>query len=102
HRYPNPWGSLPAWTERALEAGDFFHVEPYGTIEGYLYDFSRTSICGGEAAASSAQLDLIQTATDGIDAGVAAVRPGAPAKDVFHAVRGVLEERGAVGDGLNV
>jgi Xaa-Pro aminopeptidase len=101
HSYHYAWGRLPSWTSRALEPGDFFHVDTYGALEGYLYDFSRTAICGGEAAASGAQLELVRAATDAVDAGVAAMRPGVPAKEVFHAVRRVLEERDTVGDGLN-
>lgn len=100
HSFSYSHGRLPSWTTRRLEPGDFFHVDTYGTVEGYLYDFSRTAVCGGREAASDEQMELLDAAIDAIDAGVAAMRPGIPAKDVFHAVRDVLLERGVTGDGL--
>ncbi len=95
------WGRLPSWTTRELERGDFFHVDTYGALNGYLYDFSRTAVCGGRDAASPEQLEVLQAATDAIDAGVAAMRPGVQAREVYHAVRGVLVDRGVAGEGLN-
>jgi len=100
HSFAYAHGRLPSWTTRRLEAGDFFHVDTYGTVQGYLYDFSRTAICGGREAASDEQIEVLEAAVAAIDAGVAAMRPGVAARDVFHAVRGVLLDRGVAGEGL--
>jgi Xaa-Pro aminopeptidase len=96
--YHYSYGRLPSWTGRKLERGDFFHVDTYGALDGYLYDFSRTTVCGGKP--TSAQKEVLDAAVAAIDAGVATMRPGIPTKDVYHAVRNVLLERGMTGDGL--
>jgi ectoine hydrolase len=92
-------GRLPSWTNRVLEPGDFFHVDTYGAHEGYLYDFSRTVVVGGQP--SQDQLEVLEAAIDAVEAGIAVVGPGVKAREVCAAVRGVLEDRGMVGDGLN-
>ncbi len=55
-------------------------------------------MCGGKP--SKAQQEVLDAAVAAIDAGVAAMRPGIPAKTIYHAVRNVLVERGMTGDGL--
>lgn len=92
------YGRLPSWTGRRLEAGDFFHVDTYGALDGYLYDFSRTTVCGGKPSAD--QQRILDAAVEAVDAGVATMRPGIPAKDVYHAVRNVLAGHGMIGEGL--
>jgi len=92
------FGRLPSWTSRTLEEGDFFHVDTYGAHEGYLYDFSRTVVVGGKP--SSEQVEVLDAAIDAIDAGVEAIRPGIRAREVYDAVRNVLEERGMTGEGF--
>jgi Xaa-Pro aminopeptidase len=92
------YGRLPSWTTRELEAGDFFHVDTYGTLNGYLYDFSRTAVCGGKPSAG--QREVLDAAVAAVDGGLAAMRPGVPARAVYEAVRGVLDERGMTGEGL--
>jgi Xaa-Pro aminopeptidase len=92
------WGRLPSWTPRVLEEGDFFHIDTYGSHEGYLYDFSRTCVVGGKP--SSEQRQVLEAAIDAVEAGVEAIRPGAKCRDVYGAVRRVLEEREMTGDGL--
>jgi len=92
------YGRLPSWTTRELEAGDFFHVDTYGTLHGYLYDFSRTCVCGGKP--TEAQREILDAAVEAVDAGLAEMRPGVPTKAVFEAVRGVLTEHGMTGEGL--
>src|SRR5206468_9916481 len=41
--------SLPSWSRRRLDAGDIFHVDTYGAVDGYLYDLTRSCVCGGSA-----------------------------------------------------
>ncbi|MEM6694100.1 MAG: Xaa-Pro peptidase family protein [Pseudomonadota bacterium] len=91
-------GRLPSWTDRKLEAGDFFHVDTYGALDGYLYDFSRTAVCGGKPSAD--QQRILDAAVEAVDAGVTTMKPGVPAKDIYHAVRNVLDGHGMVGEGL--
>lgn len=85
------YGRLPSWTRRRLEAGDFFHVDTYGALDGYLYDFARCCVVGGKPTPD--QQDVLEAAIDAVHAGVDAIGPGAAVRDVHAAVHGVLEER---------
>jgi Xaa-Pro aminopeptidase len=85
------YGRLPSWTTRRLEAGDFFHVDSYGSVGGYLYDFSRACVVGGRP--TPAQAEVLEAVIDCVRAGVDAIRPGVIAADVHRAVRRVLVER---------
>jgi ectoine hydrolase len=91
-------GRLPSWTGRELESGDFFHIDTYGALDGYLYDFSRTCVVGGSP--DDDQREVLEALIDSIEAGIAVTRPGAKARDVYAAVRSVLDERGMTGDGF--
>lgn len=75
---------LPSWSQRVMQAGDIFHADSYGALEGYLFDFGRTCIVGG--GASDEQAALCQGAIDAVEAGIALIRPGVPAAAVFDAV----------------
>jgi Xaa-Pro aminopeptidase len=84
---------LPSWSQRVLQAGDIFHADSYGAVEGYLFDFGRTCIVDGPdggPTASDEQAALCQGAIDAVEAGIAVVRPGVPASAVFDAVHGHL------------
>jgi ectoine hydrolase len=70
------YGRLPSWTTRQLEAGDFFHVDCYGALDGYLWDFSRTSVVGGKP--TPAQTEVLEAASAACRSGVAAARAGDP------------------------
>jgi Xaa-Pro aminopeptidase len=85
------YGRLPSWTTRALEAGDFFHVDTYGALDGYLYDFARCCVVGGRP--SPAQVEVLEAAVASVTAGVDRIRPGVRAHEVHAAVRSVLAER---------
>jgi Xaa-Pro aminopeptidase len=100
---------LPSWSQRVLEAGDIFHADSYGAVEGYLFDFGRTCIVGGgEAAGSGAaggkwttseeQAALCQSAIDAVEAGIALIRPGIPASAIFDAVHDHLLSVGLATD----
>jgi Xaa-Pro aminopeptidase len=83
------YNHLPSWdSERVLQDGDIFHTDSYGALDGYLFDFGRTCIVGGNASAD--QRVLLQGAVDAVEAGIACVRPGVPAGAVFEAVHGHL------------
>lgn len=87
------YGRLPSWSQRRLERGDLFHVDLYGSLDGYLFDFSRTTVVGG--APSDVQREVIEGAAAAIDAGVDALAPGRSGAELFELVRGKL-----VADGL--
>lgn len=87
---------LPSWSQRVLQPGDIFHADSYGALEGYLFDFGRTCIVGGRS--SEEQAALCQGAIDGVQAGIALIRPGVPASAVFDAVHGHLLSVGLATD----
>jgi Xaa-Pro aminopeptidase len=87
---------LPSWSQRVLQAGDIFHADSYGAVEGYLFDFGRTCIVGGDS--SDEQAALCQGAIDAVEAGLAVIRPGVPASAVFAAVHGHLLATGLATD----
>ncbi len=89
------FGRLPSWTSRTLEAGDFFHVDTYAAVDGYLYDFARCCVVGGSP--STEQQEVMQAVIDAVHAGVEATRPGVAAGDVYDAVHSVLVEREMTG-----
>jgi Xaa-Pro aminopeptidase len=90
------FGRLPSWTTRRLEPGEFFHIDCYGALNGYLWDFSRTCVVGHHA--TDVQLEVLDGLANAIDAGVGVVRPGVEAGDIFATVRSALEHDGLVGD----
>lgn len=86
------YGHLPSWSRRTLNTGDVFHADSYGAVEGYLFDFGRTCVVGGQATPE--QRELLEVAVDAVEAGIARIRPGIPASAVFEAVKGHLERAG--------
>jgi Xaa-Pro aminopeptidase len=83
------WNHLPSWSQRVLEPGELFHTDSYGAVEGYLFDFGRTCVVE-KGTASEEQAALCQGAIDAVEAGIAVIRPGAPASAVFEAVHSHL------------
>jgi Xaa-Pro aminopeptidase len=46
------WSRLPAFdTARPYAAGDLVHPDVYGCVNGYFYDFVRSTVVGGEPTA---------------------------------------------------
>lgn len=86
------YGHLPSWSLRELQAGEIFHADCYGALGGYLFDFGRTCVVGGQA--SNEQATLAQAAVDAVQAGIAAIEPGVPGSAVFEAVHGHLAALG--------
>jgi Xaa-Pro aminopeptidase len=89
------YGRLPSWTTRTLEEGDFFHLDTYGALDGYLYDFARCCVVGGRPSAE--QLEVLEAVIDSVHAGTNLIRPGVAVSELYQAVHGVLEERGMTG-----
>ena len=98
------YGRLPSWSQRPLDSGDVFHVDLYGALDGYLFDFSRTVVVGRPPDA--AQRSVLDGAAAAIDAGVRALARGRTGRDLFAVVRnalvadGLAEPAGSGGDGF--
>jgi Xaa-Pro aminopeptidase len=87
------WSRLPSWNwHRPYEPGDIVHPDIYGAVDGYYYDFVRSTVVGGEP--SPAQLELLEGAIGCIHAACAAARAGNRASDVYTAGRAHLREIG--------
>jgi Xaa-Pro dipeptidase len=87
-RFPN---------DRPLAAGDVLFVDTGAEIDGYYSDFDRNFAIGHASDATKQAYDLAYRATD---AGIAAVRPGTRACDVWKAMADVLASGGAQGGGV--
>ena len=90
-------GGIPAWTDRVLQSGEFFHLDSFGFVNGYQYDFGRGLVVGGHP--SREQKAILEAAIDAVDAGIAAIHPGATGADVYEAMHPLLEEREMISDG---
>jgi Xaa-Pro aminopeptidase len=86
------FGHLPSWSGRVLKQGELFHADSYGAVEGYLFDFGRTCVVGGDASAE--QRALLDAAVEAVERGIAAIRPGIRASAVFDAVHAHLRGEG--------
>jgi Xaa-Pro aminopeptidase len=86
------FGHLPSWSGRVLREGELFHADCYGAVEGYLFDFGRTCVVGGNA--STEQRELLDVAVEAVEQGIAVIRPGIKASAVFDAVHAHLRNQG--------
>lgn len=85
--------ALPHGTtgQRRLEAGDVLLIDAATTADGYWADVTRSATLGPPSDEVASAWDAVRAAHA---AGVAAVGPGVPARDVDRAARDVLVERG--------
>jgi Xaa-Pro aminopeptidase len=75
-------------TQRVIEVGDFVTMDLGARIDGYCADLTRTVVVGARATARQRELyDAVLAANE---AGLAAVRSGARARDVDTAARDLL------------
>ncbi len=87
-------------TDRAVEPGDFLKMDFGARMGGYCADMTRTVVVG---KAGDRQREIYDTVLAANLAGIAAVRPGVPGRDIDAAARAVIVERGfgeAFGHGL--
>jgi Xaa-Pro aminopeptidase len=77
------WARMPSSSLRAFEQGDMFHMDCYGALAGYFWDFGRTRVAGD--APTDEQRDLVEAAIGVVDAVCAAIRPGIPASEAYEA-----------------
>jgi Xaa-Pro aminopeptidase len=63
-----------------LRHGDMLRLDLYGSVDGYLFDFGRSTVVGREPdGGQKALLDVVRAATE---AGLRTIRPGVPIGDV--------------------
>jgi Xaa-Pro aminopeptidase len=78
-------------SRRAIAAGDLVTTELTPAVEGYFAQICRTLVVG---RASPTQRRAFQVFVDALEAGIAAVRPGALAADVARAENDVFRRHG--------
>ncbi|MFM8267778.1 MAG: M24 family metallopeptidase [Ilumatobacteraceae bacterium] len=78
-------------TDYVLRDGDTVVIDVGALVEGYHSDMTRSFVVGGASAHQREMYDLV---LESQRAGLAAVRPGAPAAAIDAACRGVLEAAG--------
>src|SRR4029450_992177 len=78
-------------SERRIAAGDLVTTELTPAVEGYFVQICRTLVAGKASAAQRRAFDVFREA---LEAGVAAVRPGAVAADVARAENDVFRKHG--------
>lgn len=90
--------TFPTWGATApLEEGHWLRLGISGVVDGYVFDLSRSCAVG---PASNRQVELFETAIEVIEAGIAAVRPGATAADVAAAGLSCQQARGFSNNGV--
>ena len=93
---PSTWAwmsaPLPGWSTRRIEKGDLVRLDLACVWQGYLSDFGRTVVAGGEPDADQAR--LIDTMHAGLDAAIDAVRPGGRVADIVAAGDAALARAG--------
>jgi Xaa-Pro dipeptidase len=78
-------------SERRIAAGDLVTTELTPVVEGYFVQICRTLVVG---KASDAQRRAFDVFREALEAGIAAVRPGATAADVARAENDVFRKHG--------
>lgn len=76
-------------SRRPLQRGDIVMLDTGMTWDGYFCDFDRNFAIGAADDPSRRAYDVLWRATE---AGLAAARPGATCRDLFHAMRTVTAE----------
>ena len=69
------WSRLPTYDAvRPLERGDWFHADCYGAYGGYLWDFGRTTVVGGDP--TDEQLKVLEASVGLVEHLAAITKPG--------------------------
>lgn len=84
-------GNFPFPTDRRFEDGECVQIDIGCIVGGYVSDTNRTVVVG---RASADQEKLFDVGQRMLEAGVAAVRPGVRASEIWHAAYGVAERAG--------
>lgn len=92
--------AMPGFSLRRVQEGDLVRFDFGIVLDGYLSDFGRTVVAGEP---NREQERLIRTVEYGIDAFLAAVRPGRPVSEAVAEAEGALAEMGvATGPGQGI
>lgn len=78
-------------SDKIIREGDLVFVDIGGSWGGYFGDVARTTVCGKP---SQQQREIFTAVYQGLQAGIALMRPGHTNEDVARAVRGVATEFG--------
>lgn len=78
-------------SDRALQDGDLITVDCGVQVDGFCVDAARTWIVG---TGDKQKQDLVATAKDSFEAGIAAYKPGARIGDLSAAIQECIESRG--------
>jgi Xaa-Pro aminopeptidase len=81
----------PRPTDRRMAAGEWGLVDAGAMVDGYRADMTRSFVLGRPTAAQVEAWEAVHAA---LRAGLAAVRPGVPARAIDEACRRVLQSRG--------
>ena len=77
------WSRLPTYDAfRPLERGDWFHADCYGAYGGYLWDFGRTTVVGGDP--TDEQLKVLEASVGLVEHLAAITKPGMTAGEVHR------------------
>lgn len=79
-------------SRRKMEKGDIFKVDLIILYEGYICDFGRTTIVGGDP--DPVQRKMIETVTDSCEHVVSLIKPGVKVRDIVAAGDGYLSGHG--------
>lgn len=75
--------NFPTWgSDERLEDGQWFRIGLSGVVDGYFFDLSRSKAIGPP---SNREVELFEAAVEIVEAGIAAIRPGATAESVAAA-----------------
>ena len=86
-------------TDKLIRAGDLVFIDIGAMWNGYFGDIGRTVVCG---TPSADQCRIYRTVWESLQAGIAAMRPGATNADVAAAIRAGAEARGLGGRFLSL
>jgi Xaa-Pro aminopeptidase len=87
------WPRLPGYDcTRPYERGDLLHPDIFGCVDGYFYDFQRSTVVGGEPSAG--QREALEAVVEHIHHICAQLRPGRRACDAHAAGVEWLRESG--------
>jgi Xaa-Pro aminopeptidase len=90
--------NFPTWgAKQPLSEGEWFRVGISGVLDGYCFDLSRSRPIGKPRVE---QIPAFEAAIAVVDAGISAIKPGAPAGDVALAGLRKQEELGFAWKGV--
>ena len=76
-------------TSRKVQLGDLYIVDTFPTYQGYMCDYTRTFAVGRP---SQLQLDAWGHIMEAHEVARRTIRPGVPAREVYHAIKSHLDQ----------